>query len=201
MCSQLGILAPEYAPMQRIVAHPIDEFCRLFDVPDGEVAALACLKCADVVPPQRTRGISRHAQQAFLHRKPKTGRAHVHAEKNGGQGRCSGIAIRCDSDWHLVFAKKVDWRKFGFAQKIECAWQEDGDRSRVSQGLYAAFIRMFQMIGRYCAVSRRQCRALRVRQLVGVKLHLQSVSPCSPENLCRMRRRERDVFAEYVDSI
>ena len=53
MCSHSDIEASKHPLVKRIEAHPIDEFCRLFDVPDGEIATLAAFECPDIVAAER----------------------------------------------------------------------------------------------------------------------------------------------------
>src|SRR5579871_6699925 len=84
---------------QRVETHAIDEFGRVLDVPDRQIALLALFERAQPAEaPECARRFARDAGNALLHSQTKQSCPHVHGQQERRQRRSTGVAIRRNRD-------------------------------------------------------------------------------------------------------
>ena len=87
------------------------------------------------------------------------------------------------------------------SQEVERTRKQDRDDPGRRHRLNARFVNIFEVIGREGSNRAARARAVRVRELIGVQLHLQAVSSRGLEHTGSLFRRETNAFAKGVDAL
>src|ERR1700747_895185 len=122
--------APPNAISQWSESDPVDQLCRLLDLPDGEIAILSGFERSySITSPKRTRRFSRHPEKTFLDSQSEKCCSHIRGQKDGGERRTAWIAVGGYRDRHTVTPKRIDRRSPLLPDEIECAREQHGHRA------------------------------------------------------------------------
>src|SRR5206468_1065365 len=110
------------------------------------------------------------------------------------------VAIRGDSDRHLVLPQQADRRLLLFLQRVEGAGKQHGDRSGRSHRLGTRFVEVLEMIGGERAILGGERGTMLVRQLLGMEPHTKAMVRRRLEQALNLFRRESDGVAKGIDA-
>ncbi len=74
------------------------------DIPHREVGPQSRRNRAAIVESECKRGLARRSCEALLGRQAEQAAGQRHCFARRGQRRRAGIAVRCNGDWHALFA-------------------------------------------------------------------------------------------------
>ncbi|MNN43860.1 N-formimino-L-glutamate deiminase [compost metagenome] len=154
-----------------------------------------------VAQAQRRGGVHGDTGQGFFRGHAEAGAAHVQHQPQRQPWRGAGVEVAGQGNLHAVAAQGVHRRQLGFAQEVERARQQHGDRAGFCHGNGVFLGHEFQMVSRKRLVARRQAGAVQRRQLFGVQLDRQAQLARLDEQPLDLGRGERQVFAEGIHCV